>query len=164
MFATFTDDTGIDTTSGNGPTLHYSVDGGATSETPVEADYIGTCTSQSCKVKATTIALSAGDDVEYYWSTSDTTSPTANSGNTPTYTFSVEDVLNAPANDRKLSILTEGVNSNDGSSHSTFYDRQLTYWEGANEYLHEWDTSDCGTGSAACFDTTGGGFGIYSNP
>jgi plastocyanin/FlaG/FlaF family flagellin (archaellin) len=164
MFATFIDDTGIDTTSGNGPTLHYSVDGGVTSETPVEGDIIGTCSTQGCKVKAKTIVLSAGDDVEYYWSTADTNSPTANTGNTPTYTFSVEDVANAPANDRKLKILTEGVNSNDGSSHSTFYDRQLTYWEGANEYLHEWDTSDCGTGSSACFDTAGGGSGTYSNP
>ena len=164
MFATFTDDTGIDTTAGNGPTLHYTTDGWTTSETPLEGDVIGTCTSQKCMVKAKTIAFSAGDDVEYYWRTTDTNSPTANVGDTSTFTFSVEDVDNAPANDRKIEILTEGVNSDDGYSHSTFYDRQLTYWEGANEYLHEWDTSDCGTGSSACFDTTGGGSGTYSAP
>ena len=163
MFATFSDDTGIDTTAGNGPTLVYTTDSWAT-QTSTEADTIGTCTAQKCHVKAQTSALVKGTDVEYYWSAKDTVS-TPNAANTPTYTFSVEDVLNAPTNDRKLQILTEGVNSDDGYSHSTFYDRQLTYWEGAsNEYLHEWDTSDCGTGSSACFDTTGGGSGTYSAP
>jgi hypothetical protein len=162
MFATFSDDTGIDTSSTNAPTLQYAIDGVA--QTDVEGTVIGTCTTSKCHIKATTVAISAGQDVTYNWLVKDTAS-TPNSGVTSTFEFSVLDVANAPASDWKIQVLTEGVNSDDGYSHSTFYDRQLTYWEGSsNEYLHEWDTSDCGVGSAACFDTTGGGAGTYSAP
>ena len=162
MFATFSDDTGVDTSAGNAPTLQYTIDNVA--QTDVEGTVIGTCTTQKCHIKAKTVAISAGEDVTYNWLVKDTAS-TPNTAATSSYDFSVIDVANAPAADWKMQILTEGVNSDDGSSHSTFYDRQLTYWEGAsNEYLHEWDTSDCGTGSAACFDTTGGGSGTYSAP
>ena len=60
FFAKFSDATGIDTSSGNEPTLSYSIDG--TAQTPVVATAIGTCSNayDGCWYSAQTVAPSAG--------------------------------------------------------------------------------------------------------
>ena len=68
FFAKFSDATGIDTSSGNEPTLSYSIDG--TAQTPVVATAIGTCSNayDGCWYSAQTVALSAGETISYEWS------------------------------------------------------------------------------------------------
>ena len=152
----FSDTTGIDTSSGNEPTLSYSI--GGTAQTPVVATAIGTCSNayDGCWYSAQTVGLSAGDSVSYEWNVKDT-APTPNSATIGPYTFDVLDVTNAPSTDRKYQVLSEDVNSDDSYNAATngfHYDRQMTYWEGdADEYLFEWDTSECGTTTTtSCFD------------
>ncbi|MBL94984.1 MAG: hypothetical protein CMF70_06735 [Magnetovibrio sp.] len=171
MFAKFSDQTGVDTSAGNAPTLQYTIN--EVSQIDVEGTVVGTCTThidrQECRVKATTVAIHAGDTVKYWWRVRDTV---ANEGTTAETTFSVRDVADVPADAVYTRILTEGVNSDildmldpiyglwrgdQGGFHDQrHYDRQLTFWEATNggdtEYLHEWDTSRCGRGYYACFD------------
>jgi hypothetical protein len=67
FFTTLSDMAGVDTTSSNGPTLHYSLNNATWSS--VSATSIGSCssTSSSCRFKATTPSVDAGDYLEYYW-------------------------------------------------------------------------------------------------
>ena len=111
FFAKFSDATGIDTSSGNEPTLSYSIDG--TAQTPVVATAIGTCSNayDGCWYSAQTVALSA-ETVSYEWSVKDTAS-TPNSATIGPYTFDVLDVTNAPSTDRKYQVLSEDVNSDE---------------------------------------------------
>ena len=166
FFAKFSDATGIDTSSGNEPTLSYSIDG--TAQTPVVATAIGTCSNayDGCWYSAQTVALSAGETISYEWSVKDTAS-TPNSATIGPYTFDVLDVTNAPSTDRKYQVLSEDVNSDDSYNAATngyHYDRQMTYWEGdADEYLFEWDTSECGTTTTtSCFDEAAYGGSLYN--
>ena len=92
---------------------------------------------------------------------------TPNSATIGPYTFDVLDVTNAPSTDRKYQVLSEDVNSDDSYNAATngfHYDRQMTYWEGdADEYLFEWDTSECGTTTTtSCFDEAAHGGSLYN--
>ena len=171
FFTTFSDMSGIDTTSANGPTLNYALNNGTW--TSVSATTIGTCssTTSDCKFKATTPSVDAGDYLEYYWKFQDLNqgSNGANVGydpvltgaqTTPTpYYFAVEDVADA-GTDQKMTVSTTDV-SGGGYNYPTVLDRQMTYYDGSDEYIFEFDTSSCGTGTQACFDTTS--YYFYAN-
>ena len=171
FFTTLSDMSGIDTTSANGPTLHYSMNNGTWSS--VSATSIGTCssTSSNCRFKATTPSVDAGDYLEYYWKFQDLNQGTngANVGyepattgsqTTPTpYYFAVEDVVDAGTT-KKMTVLTTDV-SGGGYNYPTVLDRQMTYYDGSDEYVFEFDTSSCGTGSQSCFYTTS--YYFYAN-
>ena len=173
FFTTFTDMSGIDTTTANAPTLNYALNNG--SYTSVTASSIGTCsaTSSECQFKATTATISAGDYVEYYWKFQDlNTAGGANVGydpaltgsqTTPTpYYFAVEDVADA-GDAKKLTVKTTDVHAaayfSPGANQ--YFDRQMTHFDGSNEYYFEFDTSSCGTGSNSCFYSSS--YYFYSN-
>ena len=171
FFTKLVDMAGIDTTSANKPTLNYALNNGTFSS--VGATNIGTCSSSaaSCRFSATIPTISAGDYVEYYWKFQDL-NPTANVGydpvltgtqTTPTpYYFAVEDVINA-GDDKKLTVLTTDVHA--GSTFSPksgqLIDRQMTHFDGSNEFYFEFDTSTCGTGSNSCWYTSS--YYFYNN-
>ncbi|MDP6870369.1 MAG: type IV pilin [Candidatus Poseidoniaceae archaeon] len=166
FFTTLADATGVDTTSSGMPHLYYSVNNA--SYTGVKATLVASCASSpmhTCKVKATTGDISTGDYVRYYWAYQDTaaspnfaTNPTGGTGSPSSasapsspYHFFVDDVANA-GNDMKMTIHID-----DRSAYTSavrkYFDQQMTYYEGPEEYIFEFDTSSCGTGSNSCFYT-----------
>ena len=163
FFTTITDMSGIDTTTANAPTLNYALNNGT--YTSVTATSIGTCASSSseCQFKAATGTIAAGDYVQYYWKFQDlNTAGGANVGYDPVltgsqtaptpYYFAVEDVTDA-GEDKKLTVLTTDVHAANYYSPSAaqFFDRQMTHFDGSDEFYFEFDTSSCGTGSSSCF-------------
>jgi hypothetical protein len=167
FFTTLTDLSGIDTTSTNGVTMSYSVNNG--SWTSVSATTIQTCTSSAseCRFKATTADISAGDYVEYYWKFQDLNTagganlgydfapPASNSApgtwvESNAHYFFVDDITNA-GDAKKFTVLTTDVHSGSYYSPQGYHDRQMTYYDHSDEYLFEWDVSNCGTGSYSCF-------------
>ena len=165
MFITLSDISGIDTTTANAPRLHYSINNG--SYTAVAATTIGTCGSgaNECDFRATTGSISTGDYVKYYWAYRDAAATPNNatmpggffSGSPSTapapsnpYWFFVDNAENA-GNDMKLTVSTTKVRAYTTSSSSVSFDRQMTYYEDSKEYVFEFDTSRCGTGSSSCF-------------
>jgi plastocyanin len=174
MFTTLEDMSGIDTTSTGAPHLYYSINNG--SYTAVKATTIGTCGSSdsSCQFKAKmgstgggNPSITTGDFVNYYWAFQDlastpntATDPSGGSG-TPstatapstTYWFFVDDVANA-GNAQKMTVLIEDRYAGSAFSPNKYFDQQLTYYDNSDEYVMEFDTSDCGTGSNSCFYAT----------
>ena len=164
FFTKLTDLSGIDTTSTNGVKMFYSINNGTW--TSVSATTIQSCTSTSteCRFKATTPDLSAGDYVEYYWKFQDLNSgsnganvgydPAPSSGSTTpqgnAHWFFVDDVANA-GTAKKFTVLQTDVHSGSYYSPQGYHDRQMTYYDHSDEYLFEWDVSNCGTGSYSCF-------------
>ena len=47
----------------------------------------------------------------------------------------------------KFTVATTDVRACNSSSTAKTFDRQMTYYEDSNEYVFEFDTSACGTGS-----------------
>ena len=176
FFTTLTDTSFIDTTAANKPTLNYALNNGSFSS--VGATSIGTCSSSmsQCEFSATIPTISAGDYVEYYWKFQDLNAGRtgANVGydpvltgteTTPTpYFFAVEDIENA-GDDKMLRVLTTDVAASGYSQRvNTNIDRQFTHFDGSDEFYHEFDVSDCGTGTAACWYTAGGNYAYqYDN-
>ena len=176
FFTTLVDLSGIDTTSANKPTLNYALNNGSFSS--VTTTSIGTCaaSASSCRFSATIPTISAGDYVEYYWKFQDLNSGSngANVGydpvltgtqTTPTpYFFAVEDIEDA-GDDKMLKVLTTDVSAGGyGQMANTNIDRQFTHFDGSDEFYFEFDVSDCGTGSAACWYTAGGNYAYqYDN-
>jgi len=173
FFTTLVDMSGIDTTTANAPTLNYALNNG--SYTSVSASSIGTCASSSseCQFKATTVSIAAGDYVQYYWQFQDlNTAGGANVGYDPVltgsqtaptpYYFAVEDVTDA-GDDKKLTVLTTDVHAAAYFSPSAnqYFDRQMTHFDGSDEFYFEFDTSSCGTGSSSCFYSSS--YYFYSN-
>ena len=164
FFISLADMSGVDTTSGNAPTLYYAIDNGT--YTAVTASTIGSCTtaSSSCQFSAQTGDISAGDYVTYYWKYQDLNSGSngANVGYTPALTgtqttptpfwFFVDSVDNA-GSAKKLVQLTTDVHAGSYFSPQGFLDRQMTYYDSNDEYYFEFDTSNCGTGSSSCWFT-----------
>ena len=167
FFIGLSDMSGIDTTSGNEPTLYYAINNGT--YTSVAATTIGSCgtSSSDCQFKAQTSDISAGDYVTYYWWYQDlnvdsTGASDPNEGYTPAltgsqttptpYWFFVDDINNA-GDAKKMVQLTTQVSATNLFSPSKFFDRQMTYFDQSDEYYFEFDTSDCGTGSNRCFYT-----------
>ena len=164
FFTKLTDLSGIDTTSSNGVKMFYSINNGTW--TSISATTIQTCTSTSteCRFKATTPDLSAGDYVEYYWKFQDLNSgsnganvgydPAPSSGSTTpqgnAHWFFVDDVANA-GTAKKFTVLQTDVHSGSYYNPQGYHDRQMTYYDHSDEYLFEWDVSNCGTGSYSCF-------------
>ena len=84
FFFKLNDNSGIDTTTGNAPTLHYKVNNASTwSETA--ATTIGTCGSSAteCSFRVTTPDLSVDDHIQYYLSYQDLSTSGANFETTP---------------------------------------------------------------------------------
>ena len=170
FFAKLTDLSGIDTTSTNGPKMFYSINNGTW--TSVSATTVQSCstTATDCRFKASTPDISAGDYVEYYWKFQDLNqgsnganigydpAPPASATNPTTwvqtagnaYWFFVDDVANA-GNAKKFTVLQTDVHSGSYYSPQGYHDRQMTYYDHSDEYLFEWDVSNCGTGSYSCF-------------
>ena len=156
----------IDTTSADGPKLHYSTDGGNT-YTEVAADSLNTCASKNtvCTFGADTSELSAGTTVDYFWTYTDAAAndnskippQTPNPGRFPAagaadLTFTIGDVYDATGS--KLVTLLEDVSGPDyqtsGSVYSSGYmDRQVTYFAETGEFMFEFDFSDCGASSTS---------------
>ena len=167
FFTNLKDNGGIDTTSSGAPHLHYAINNGT--YTAVKATTIGTCGSGStdCNFKAQTADISTGDYVTYYWAYQDAattpnmaTSPAGGSGSPSTasaptspYWFFVDDVENA-GDDKKLTLSMTDVRAYTTTSTAKHFDRQMTYYEDSDEYVFEFDTSNCGTGSNSCFYTS----------
>jgi len=167
FFTTITDMSSIDTTTSGAPHLHYAIDNGT--YTAVKATTLGTCNSSStdCKFRATTATISTGEYVTYYWAYQDlastpnlATNPAGGTGSPSTATapttpfwFFVGDVDNA-GNAKKMTITTTDVRAYTSTSASPSFDRQMTYYDSSDEYVFEFDTSECGTGSNSCFYTT----------
>jgi hypothetical protein len=168
FFTKVVDSAGIDTTTANAPTFNYVLNNGTASS--ITGTSIGTCGSSAseCRFSATIPTLSAGDYVEYYWKFQDL-NPTANVGydpvltgtqTTPTpYYFAVEDVMDA-GDDKKMTVLTTDVHAANyfSPSSSQFFDRQMTHYDGSDEYFFEFDVSTCGTGTNACWYTSSSNF------
>ena len=166
FFATMSDMSGIDTTSTGAPRLHYAINNG--SYTAVKATSIGTCGSSAtdCRFSATTGSISAGEYVTYFWAYQDlastanfvtnpsggTGSPSAATAPTNTHWFFVDDADNA-GSAKKMTVTTTDVRAYTSSSAAVNFDRQMTYYDSSNEYVFEFDTSDCGTGASSCFYT-----------
>ena len=156
----------IDTTTANGPKLHYSTDGG-NSYTVASATSTGTCNSknQVCGFSATTSDLSAGTTVDYYWTYSDAAAndnskippQTPNPGRFPAagaadLSFTIADVYSAPTDGTDMKIVTymdhiRSAEPHTGVSGNTFasdLDRQMTYYTSSGEFHFEFDLSRCG--------------------
>jgi flagellin-like protein len=173
FFTTLSDSAGIDTTSSGNPRLYYKVNSG--SWTGVSATSIGTCSSSAakCQFKATTVSINAGDSVDYYWAFQDLAysagmaqsnnfatlpaggsgSPSSTTAPTNVFTFDVDDVANA-GTAKKMTILTTDVHAGNRFTPTKWFDRQVTYYDSSDEYVFEFDTSDCGTGANSCFYAT----------
>ena len=167
FFTTLKDGSGIDTTTSGAPHLHYAINNG--SYTAVKATTLGTCNSSStdCKFRATTASIGTGDYVEYYWAFQDlaatpnaATTPAGGSGTPNTasapsspYWFFVDDVANG-GSAKKMTVTTTDVRAYTTTSTAKTFDRQMTYYDNSDEYVFEFDTSECGTGSNSCFYTT----------
>ena len=180
FFTTLSDAADVDTTSAGKPHLYYSVNGG--SYTKVGATSIGQIAgSTDYRFRATTASISAGDSVDYYWAFQDLavaagmansnnfgTDPaggggTPNSATPPSnpYNFEVDDPANA-GTARKFTLLQTDTYAGNYFTPNKFFDRQMTYYDDSNEYVFEFDTSDCGTGGAnGCFYTLSDTF--YNN-
>ena len=147
--------------------MHYAINN--CTYTAVKATSICTCGSGStdCNFKAQTADISTGDYVTYYWAYQDAastpnmaTSPSGGSGSpssatapTTPYWFFVDDVANA-GNDKKMTVAMTDVRAYTTTSTAKHFDRQMTYYEDSDEYVFEFDTSNCGTGSNSCFYTS----------
>ncbi|MDG1548467.1 MAG: hypothetical protein P8Q94_00300, partial [Candidatus Poseidoniaceae archaeon] len=156
----------IDTTTANGPKLWYSIDNSNYISTPATlVSSICNAKEQTCAFTAQTSHLSHGSVVDYYWTYQDASGPTAtkpNQGANPaqsaTVQFTLVDPLNA-GTAQKMTTLVENVKANfDGGVKTTgnTIDRQMTYFVDTNEYLFEFDTSECETYTSAgysCFST-----------
>ena len=166
-------DTGnpVDTTTANGPKLHYSTDGGS-SYTVVSAESTGaTCNSknQVCGFQATTGDIAPGTTVDYYWSYSDAAAydntkippQTPNPGRFPAsgaadLTFTVADVFSAPTDGTDMKIVTymdhmrsaEPHTSVSSNTYASDLDRQMTYYTSSGEFHFEFDLSRCGANFA----------------
>ena len=161
-------DTGnpIDSTSANGPKLHYSTDGGQ-SYSVADAASTNPCTSknQICGFAAN-IDTTAGDTVDYYWTYSDAAAvdntkippQTPNAGRFPAagtadMTFTVADVYSAPTDGTDMKVVTymdhirqaEPHNSVSTTSFASDVDRQMTYYTSSGEFLFEFGLDRCGS-------------------
>ena len=158
FFITLKDNSGIDSTASNGPKLMYSINNGT--YTSVGASAIGTCstTVSTCQFKATTAALSAGDYVTYYWTYQDIAS-TPNSGTTPSggsttpHWFYIDDVANA-GTAKKFQVSVTDRSAYSSYSPQKYFDQLMTYYDSSDEFVFEFDTTGCGTGSQSCFYTS----------
>ena len=158
MFIKLHDNSGIDTTTSGGPFLYYKTSN-SSAFSKVKATAIGTCSTSSstCNFRATTSAIAKGDFVSYYWEYSDLAS-TPNSATTPSggatspHWFYVEDVANA-GSAKKLQVLIKqrAAYTYNAPKH---FDQQMTYYDSSDEYVFEFDTSNCGTGTNSCFYTS----------
>ena len=158
----------VDTTTANGPKLHYSTDSG-NSYTVVSADSTGTCNSknQVCGFSATTAELAPGTTVDYYWTFSDAAAydstkipaQTPNPGRFPAagsadLTFSIGDVYSAPTDGTDMKIVTymdrirsaEPHTSVSTDSYASDLDRQMTYYTSSGEFHFEFGLERCGAG------------------
>ena len=156
----------IDTTSANGPTLWYSIDSSNYISAPASlVSSVCNAKEQTCGFTAQTIHLTHGNVVDYYWTYQDASGPTAtkpNQGPNPTQSatmqFTLVDPLTA-GTAQKFTTLVENVKANyDGGAKTpgNTIDRQMTYFADTNEYLFEFDTSECETYTSAgysCFST-----------
>ena len=156
----------IDTTSANGPKLWYSIDNSNFISAPATLmSSVCNAKEQTCAFTAQTSHLSSGNVVDYYWTYQDASGPTAtkpNQGPNPTQSatvqFTVLDPLTAGTS-QKITTLVENVKANyDGGAKTpgNTIDRQMTYFADTNEYLFEFDTSECESYTSAgysCFST-----------
>ena len=149
----------VDTTTANGPKLHYSTDGG-NSYTTVGATSSNACVSklQVCGFTATTGTLSAGDTVDYYWSYSDAAAndntkipaQTPNPGRFPAtgsadLTFTIADIYSAPTDGTDMKLVTYMDNIRHAEPHTGVsngqyagdVDQQMTYYANSGEYHFE---------------------------
>jgi len=167
MFFMGEDMSGILTTATGIPHLHYRVNN-ASSYTAVKSTTIKTCGSSDteCRFKATTAYINEGDYVDYYWAFQDMASTpngetdpatgsdsgTSSTASAPssTYWFFVDSPDNA-GNAKKLTTLSTDVHAGNYFNPSGYFDRQVTYYDNSHEYVFEYDTSNCGTGSSSCF-------------
>ena len=174
-------------TNTEGPTLHYSVDGGNT-YSEADATLLSSCAvkNQVCLFSATTSDLPADTTVDYYWTYSDAAAndntkippQTPNPGRFPAsgaadLTFTIADVYDSTGN--KLTTLFEDVYGPDANSGSVwnsngYFDRQMTYYAENGEFMFEFDFSNCGVSQTSttyleenCFwDADVHGFGDQS--
>ena len=160
----------IDTTTTNGPKLHYSTDGG-NSYSVASATSTGTCTSknQVCGFAATTAELAPGTTVDYYWTYSDAAAydnskipaQTPNPGRFPAagaadLTFTIGDIYSAPTDGTDMKIVTymdhirsaEPHNSVSSNSFASDLDRQMTYYTSSGEFHFEFNLDRCGSNFA----------------
>ena len=168
FFTNLMDNGGIDTTSSGAPHLHYAINNGT--YTAVKATTIGTCGSGStdCNFKAQTADISTGimSHITGHIRTQPqlptwlqvqaiggSGSPSTASAPSLPYWFFVDDVENA-GDDKKLTLSMTDVRAYTTTSTAKHFDRQMTYYEDSDEYVFEFDTWNCGTGSNSCFYTS----------
>ena len=173
------DITGVDTTSSGRPTLNYRVDNGTW--TKVTATIIGTCLAgYYCNFKASIPAVQEGEYVQYFWAFQDTVGTAQGTTGNPNFktlplggtgTPSNPTAPSSPYNYFAQPVEEADAFNSDGTKNNKwqlgisevhsylyyraykFYDQQLTYYEDTKEWIWEYDTSDCGTGSNQCFNT-----------
>ena len=174
------DTTGVDTTAAGGPHLQYRVNNG--SWTGVAATTIGTCAAANwCNFRAAIPAVAEGDYVQYFWAFQDLVGTAAGTTGNPNfktlpvggtgtpssitaaptspYNYFVQPVEEADAfnsdgtNNNKWQVKIDGVNNYRYYSTYRYFDEQLTYYEDTEEWIWEYDTSNCGSGSYSCFNS-----------
>ncbi len=158
FFIDLKDNAGIDTTASGGPFMYYNVDNGTYIK--VSASTIGTCstTTARCQFRATTSALTNGDYVTYYWEYSDLAA-TTNTGTTPSggssspHWFQIDSIDDA-GSAKKLQVQLEQRSAYSAFAPQKYFDQLMTYYDSSDEFVFEFDTSDCGTGSQSCFYTS----------
>jgi len=84
---------------------------------------------------------------------SDTGSSSTASAPSSTHWFFVDSPDNA-GNAKKLTTLATNVHAGSYFNPNGFFDRQMTYYDNSDEFVFEFDTSRCGTGSYSCFYAT----------
>lgn len=181
IFFGLMDTTGVDTTTNGGPHLWHRVNNGSWSGT--RATSLGTCLAgYYCDFKVLIPAVNEGDYVQYYMafqdingqagsgtsgnqnfatdpsggsgSPSNPTAPSSNGYNYFAQPTSDADYFNSDGTkNNKWQIKITNVNQFRYYSVYRNFDEQLTYYEDSKEYIWEYDTSRCGTGQNACFNT-----------
>ena len=161
-------DTGnpIDSTSANGPKVHYSTDGGQ-SYSVSDAASTNACTSknQVCGFAAN-IDTTAGDTVQYYWTYSDAAAidntkippQSPNAGRFPAagaadLTFTIADIYSAPTDGTDMKVVTymdhirqaEPHTYPSTNSYASDVDRQMTYYTSTGEFHFEFGLDRCGS-------------------
>jgi len=173
------DQTGVDTTASGAPTLNYRVNNG--SYTAVTASTLGTCLAGYwCNFRAVIPAVTEGDYVQYFLAFQDlkgtlagttgnpnfktlpvggTGSPSSVTAPTTLYNYFVQPVEEADAfssdgtKNNKWQIKIDQLTNYRYYSVYRYFDEQLTYYEDTGEYIWEYDTSTCSTGSYQCFNS-----------
>ena len=173
LYMTAADVSGVDTSSGNEPRIYYRENNSGTWNSAIISDVPDTRMNQFPSygfgslvpwMAGTIPEHSVGATVEYFVAMQDAhtnknlaTSPSGGGGDITTVTdpsnvpstlhsYTILDTTLASTSDHKWIVNVDGANQmyNARYDAKNYYKQQMTMWEGTNEIVWEFDSTDCG--------------------